>query len=74
MEERWPGAYYNPQRWATADGYMPFRVFQEYATALWPAAALERMNLASAIGLALAGKQDAERMAKQVTAEAYPEA
>lgn len=72
VEARWPGVYYNPQRWTTADGYMPFRVFQEYAAALWPAYALERLNLARAIGLALASEKDVQRIAAATVAEAYP--
>jgi hypothetical protein len=72
VEARYPGTYYNPARWGTADGYMPFPVFREYAEGLWPLYAQERLNLAAAIGLALAGKEKGPLLAARTLEEAYP--
>jgi hypothetical protein len=72
VEARWPGLYYNPARWQTADGYIPFPVFDLYAAALWPVAAIERMNMAQAIGLVMAGKDDAKSLRDATLNEAFP--
>lgn len=73
MEARFPGVYYNPQRWQTDDGYIPFPVFDLYAAALWPVAAIERMNMAQAIGLVLAGKDAGDELRRATLREAFPE-
>lgn len=52
--------YWNPARWPTADGYVPFRVFDLYAAALFPALALDRLNTAQAIALVAGEKRAAE--------------
>lgn len=72
VEARWPGVYFNPQRWATADGYIPFPVFDRYAAALWPVAALERLNMAHSIGLAFGDPKTSDKMHRAAIAEAYP--
>lgn len=54
MEYAFPGVYYAPTRWPTADGYIPSHLFDLYAAALAPAYALDRLNSAQAIGMALA--------------------
>lgn len=72
MERHFPGVYYAPGRWETSDGYIPFPVFDRYVAALFPALALERMNLTQGIGLAFGGKDGEERWLATVR-EAYPE-
>jgi hypothetical protein len=73
VEARFPGVYWNPTRWPTADGYIPFRVFDLYAASLATAAALDRMNLAHAIGLALVSdKTVSDRLWQAAIHEAYP--
>lgn len=63
--------YWNPARWPTRDGYIPFRVFDLYAAALLPSLALVRLNTAQAIGMVAGDKQVAERAWSQTTREIY---
>jgi len=74
VEATWPVAYFNPARWPTADGYLPWRLFLLYAAALYPRWAMERLVTAQAIGLAFepADYKGKEARAK-ASAEAYPE-
>lgn len=74
VERAFPGVYWNPARWPTADGYVPAQVFDLYAAALFPAAALDRLNMGQAIGLAM-GADPAARESAVAAAlrEVYPE-
>jgi hypothetical protein len=72
VERTFPGVYWNPARWPTADGYVPFRVFDLYAASLTAALALDRMNTAQAIGMVLAEKEAADRLWTASIREAYP--
>jgi hypothetical protein len=74
IEARWPHVYFNPARWDTADGYLPWRLFLLYAAALYPVWAMERLTMTSAIGLAFqAADAQGEAARTRAAAEAYPE-
>lgn len=72
VEAAFPGVYFNPARWNTADGYIPFPVFDLYALALWPIPAMDRLNTAHAIGLAFADPKAGARLHERTLTEAYP--
>lgn len=72
VELHFPGVYFNPARWPTADGFIPFPVFPRYVDALFQAMALERLNSAQSVGMALAPQEKAKIAWDQATAEAYP--
>lgn len=75
FETAWPGWYYDPRRWATADGVIPFPLFAILARAIVPAEAMERLHLARAIGLAFAGPEgEGPRLLEEALQDAYPEA
>ena len=64
--------YWNPARWPTRDGYIPFRLFDLYAASLMPGLALVRLNTAQAIGMVASGnRQTAERAWDATTREIY---
>lgn len=74
VEAKWPHVYFNPHRWSTVDGFVPWRFFLLYAAALYPLWAMERMTMASAIGLAFApADESGRRTRREAAAEAYPE-
>jgi hypothetical protein len=72
VEQAFPGVYFNPARWDTADGYIPFPVFDLYAAALWRARAVDRVNLAGAITQALAEKKAQQSLLASNLQEAFP--
>lgn len=76
VEERFPTAYFNPARWGgpngTADGYMPFPIFPLFAAAIFPALALERLNVAQSIAMTMAEKAAAQGAWDAAVREAYP--
>lgn len=63
--------YWNPARWRTSDGIVPFRVFDLYAGALMPALALTRLNTAQAYGMVMGEKRIAEQTWQSTTREIY---
>lgn len=52
VEQRWPGSFYAPLRWGTADGCMPFAVCWMYFRAMRAGLALDALTTARGIGLA----------------------
>lgn len=56
--EAWLGSafVYNPTRWGTADGYVPWRVFAAVVRGLPALKALERLQMARAVVLGNAGE------------------
>jgi hypothetical protein len=73
VEREFPGIVFNPERWDTIDGYIPWRLFLRYAAALYPVWAMERLRLAASIGLAFASDPKGHQIRDQAVAEAYPE-
>jgi hypothetical protein len=73
VEERWPGWYYAPDRWATRDGVIPHTLFGLLRRTVDRQRAVERLNLAAAIRLAFAGREGAGPSVVQAALdEAYP--
>lgn len=73
VEREFPGVYWNPARWGTVDGYVPWRQFLAYAEALFPLWALDRLTLSASIGLAFAPSDgEGPRLRRQAVEEAYP--
>lgn len=65
------GWYYNPARWATADGYAPFAVTWLEYVGLQALDARQRLIVAD--GTALASAKDANRVRRQLLRLAYPQ-
>lgn len=72
VEQAFPGVYFNPDRWDTADGFLPFPVFDLYADALWRQRAVERVNLLTAIKLAFADQKVGGSLVNQSLTEGFP--
>jgi hypothetical protein len=70
-EATWPGLVYAPQRWKTRDGVIPYRVFCAYLKGLSAVTAKSRLEMAGAIGLAMAG-ENAEHAMQSDLEEAFP--
>lgn len=51
FERHYPGVLWQPGRWPTSDGYMPFRVFHIYETEIAAHEAAERVSDVHAIAL-----------------------
>jgi hypothetical protein len=51
------GWYYNPERWATWDGYAPYEVVWDAWYTIQRARAWERLNLVRAVGITKAGER-----------------
>jgi len=66
--DRW---WYAPDRWPTADGYVPFSAVWIEFVGLQSLEARERLVVAD--GTALATSKDANRVRRQLLAMAYPE-
>ena len=73
FQREYPGTYYQPGRWATSDGIVPWSEFVEGCRALWALRAIDRLNTARAIGVAFAGDTpDGQRVRRAEVAEAFP--
>lgn len=68
------GWYYQPGRWPTSDGVVPWTEFLAASKALWAFRAIDRMNTTRAIGVAFAGDTpDGQRVRAAEVAEAFPD-
>lgn len=68
------GWYYQPGRWPTSDGVVPWEEFVAASKVLWALRAIERLNTARAIGVAFSGDSpEAQRLRAAEVAEAFPD-
>lgn len=67
------GWYFNPARWRTADGYVPFRLLWPAWRRLQAARAADRLDVARAVSLAHQPGEQAKRLTDAELREAYPQ-
>ena len=67
-----PSFYFNPQRWATGDGYAPWHVVWVAWRAMIALQAQERLSLTRAVRLAMAQGQHATTGHDEDVAAAFP--
>lgn len=74
FEEAFPGWYHNPARWPTQDGVIPHRLFSLLVRTLEPGRAKYRLDVAKAIGIAIAGEEgDGPQLVNNAVDDAFPE-
>jgi len=66
------GAWFNPALWSTADGIVPWPVFDLLAMRLTTLGAAEKLTLASAMHLGTSSGQGVETILKRLLRQAYP--
>jgi hypothetical protein len=72
VQHFFPGSWYAPQRWPTADGCMPYQLVWAYARMVPSLRAMRRLDGVQAI-LVGRGGPEAARMAEEDELEIYPQ-
>lgn len=71
VERAFPGSFYAPRRWGTADGCMPFAVCWCYFRAMRAGLALDALTTARGIGLAFASSDSPRNPTDAAIAEVF---